>query len=212
MKPSYRRGGGSPRRAAHPGKRRPELLLFVEGAQTEEMYFVDWARRERQRVHIRVADFHGSPFQLVQRAADHKRSETRREAGGKGRAPDQIWCVFDVDEHPRIPDALAMAAANDISVAVTNPCFELWLILHFADQTAYLDRHEAQRVSTALLGCGKALSGSALQLLSMEVDEAVRRSSLLDLKHSGDGSPVHSNPSSGIGPLIEVIRTVTLAA
>jgi hypothetical protein len=31
------------------------------------------------------------------------------------------------------------------SVIHTNPCAELWLLLHFQDQNAVMDRHEVQR-------------------------------------------------------------------
>ena len=29
-----------------------------------------------------------------------------------------------------------MARDNGIRVAISNPCFELWLVLHYAQQTA----------------------------------------------------------------------------
>lgn len=44
---------------------------------------------------------------------------------------DHIWCVFDIDEHPFVPEARQQARDNRIDVAVSNPCFELWLLLHF---------------------------------------------------------------------------------
>ena len=32
-------------------------------------------------------------------------------------------------------------------VAVSNPCFELWLVLHAREQTAFISRHDVQRLS-----------------------------------------------------------------
>ena len=37
-----------------------------------------------------------------------------------------------------------MAQANDIKLAVSNPCIELWLWLHFADQPGMRHRHDLQ--------------------------------------------------------------------
>ena len=46
---------------------------------------------------------------------------------------DSIWCVFDVDEHPEVDQAKQLAKLNGLKLAVSNPCFELWLLLHFRD-------------------------------------------------------------------------------
>jgi hypothetical protein len=41
--------------------------------------------------------------------------------------------MFDKDETPQndIDETIAQAGRNDISVAFSQPCFELWLLLHF---------------------------------------------------------------------------------
>jgi hypothetical protein len=66
---------------------------------------------------------------------------TRR---GRGRPHDQVWCVFDRDEHPNFAKAIDLADRHGINLAISNPCLELWVILHFEDQTAYLERQTAQ--------------------------------------------------------------------
>ena len=53
---------------------------------------------------------------------------------------DEVWCVHDVDDHPRLDEARIMARDNDISLAVSNPCFELWLLLHFREDPGMQDR------------------------------------------------------------------------
>lgn len=50
---------------------------------------------------------------------------------------DEVWCVFDVDEFQDVPRAVAMAQEAGIDIAVSNPCFELWPILHFAAHNGY---------------------------------------------------------------------------
>ena len=46
---------------------------------------------------------------------------------------DQVWAVMDRDEHPQFENALAMCRARGVKVAQSNPCFELWLVLHLDD-------------------------------------------------------------------------------
>lgn len=114
--------------------------------------------------------------------------------------------MFDADDHPDLVQATNLALQNGIDVALSNPCTELWFILHFEDQHAWLDRSAAQSRSEALIHCRKALTKDALELLFERVDAATNRAQFLDTKHEGDGRPPRSNPSSGMWRLIHSIR------
>jgi hypothetical protein len=201
-------------RASGPPQRRPskaavllDLLVFVEGLRTEEQYLTYWRRQYRGRVLVEIDDYRGGPLQLVQRAVSAQQSETREERRGRGRAHDQIWCVFDRDEHPNFARAIDLANRHNINLAISNPCIELWFILHFENHTAYIERQAAQRRAEQLLDCSKVLTESALIALGERYEEARRRAIKLDEKHAGDGSPPVSNPSSGVWRLIDMIRT-----
>lgn len=185
---------------------RREFLVFTEGERTEDGYLVYWRREFRDTVTVTIDEFHGGPVQLVDRAVDAKRSEARAERRGQGRAHDEVWCVFDRDEHPNFERALEKAAANGIGVAVSNPCIELWFVLHFADQTAYIEGTDARRLSRDLLECEKVLSPAATAELGRRFADARTRARELDAKHAGDGSPPFSNPSSGAWRLVDQIR------
>jgi hypothetical protein len=114
--------------------------------------------------------------------------------------------VFDIDEHPHVRRALELASSPGISVAVSNPCIELWFLLHFQDQNAAIDRADAQRMSSDLLGCTKVPTTTALADLAGRYEDGRRRAKLLDQKHELDGSPPGSNPSSATWRLIDRIR------
>ncbi len=135
-----------------------ELLAFVEGLRTEELYLTYWHRRYRDRVNVTIDEFRGGPLQLVRHAVDAKKQEAQDEKRGRGRAHDEIWCVFDVDEHPNMPEAAQLARQHGINLAVSNPCLELWFILHFENCSTYIDRKDAQRRSRDLLNCDKVLT------------------------------------------------------
>lgn len=186
---------------------RRELLVFTEGEKTEEGYLIHWWRAHRDQVTVTIDDFHGGPLPLVDRAAAAKRAEASEERRGRGRSHDEVWCVFDRDEHPNVPQALEKAGANGIGVALSNPCIELWFLLHFGGQTAHLERDDAQSRSKTLLGCEKTLTPKALAELEARYEEARARAHKLDEKHAGDDSSRHSNPSSNMWELIERIRT-----
>jgi hypothetical protein len=47
---------------------------------------------------------------------------------------DEVWCVFDTEvkaENPSFDEAVDLARSNGLSLAVSNPSFEYWYILHF---------------------------------------------------------------------------------
>ena len=141
------------RNRARPLRRRPpsretrqRILILCEGEVTEYQYFDAFRREERNRlVDVEIDNKGGVPKTLVERAAKRKRDseEDARRERDENLKYDQVWCVFDVDEHPKLPDARQQARDNDIYLAVSNPCFELWLLLHFRDQTAHIERKAA---------------------------------------------------------------------
>ena len=202
-----RRGSpGAPHRAVTRAAVRKDILVFVEGERTEEDYLVHWHRLHRTSVNVVVDPFHGPPRQLIDRAARAKRTSRREERRGRGRSYDEVWCVFDIDDHPSLNEVETMARDNEISVAVSSPCIELWFVLHFEDQTAHIERTAAQERSRELLGCGKALNEAALAVLEERYEAARQRARHLDEKHHGDGSPRWTNPSSGVWQIIDSVK------
>lgn len=47
---------------------------------------------------------------------------------------DEVWAVFDWDEHAdEVASARGAASDAGVLVALSNPCFEVWLLWHFTD-------------------------------------------------------------------------------
>lgn len=181
------------------------LLVFVEGDVTEEGYLNFFRKRHRVKVAVQIGDFHGTPLPMVEAAVRQKKENERLQKRGRGAAHDEVWCVFDTDQHPHMDKALGLAAENGINVALSCPCIELWFLLHFEDQTAYIERHAAQSKAKSHLDCGKALTGPALSALAEHYEIAKTRAQKLDAKHQGDATPTPANPSSGVWQLVDSI-------
>ncbi|UUU23821.1 RloB family protein [Streptomyces sp. DSM 40750] len=114
------------------GKReaRRRLLIVCGAAVTESDYLRGLvADVVNLAVTVRVITKPCAPSQLVKYAVGQRDL-------GQGDF-DEVWCVFDVDEFQDVRRAVDLAEEEGIDVAVSNPCFELWLILHFAPHTAY---------------------------------------------------------------------------
>ena len=183
--------------------------MFCEGGVTEPQYLNALRRepeiREKAAVDITVNDECAgfAPLSLVQRAVDFRQHQQDTEG-----EVDEVWCVFDVEwpqNHPNLQDALSLARKNGVQVAVSNPCFELWLILHCQDHTAYLQTSEAVRLRAQLDSTkGKAFDPA---IYMPKRRDAVARAKALVRKHDQDESYIpHDNPSST--PLRPCLRSL----
>lgn len=183
---------------------RRQLLVFTEGKVTEPTYLAAWRREVRDSAIVNLDERTGlDPRGLVDLAVEAKLTEARDERRGRGRAHDEYWCVFDVDEHTRIREALDLARARSISVAVSNPNFELWLLLHVRDQQAHLTKDEARRAARDELGVEKSLPSEVVRMLLANHSQAAERAAALDAMHLRNGTD--GNPSTGVPRLIESI-------
>ena len=199
-----RRGRGSLRRRPPRIDERKRFVIFCEGEVTEPGYL-----KALERLHgvqnIAVLDIYesgGTPRTLVERA-----KKTKTEAGHPAAGDTEYWCVFDVEApkpHPGLRDAVVIARDNGIRVAISNPCFELWLVLHYTDQTAWLDTAAAVSLRRRYDGStGKGIDGAAY--VQRRAD-AVDRAKKLESKHEGDMTEFpNNNPSSGMFELVEAV-------
>ncbi|HBF80999.1 MAG TPA: hypothetical protein DD420_14035 [Streptomyces sp.] len=83
-------------------------------------------------VQICMGGEHGEPKSVVRAAIEHKK-RAAHSPQDRWTEYDQVWCVIDVEAptpHSSLSDALRLAERHGIEVALTNPCFELWILLH----------------------------------------------------------------------------------
>lgn len=210
MSRSNRKVGGRPlKRKVAIRKPRKTLVIFCEGERTEPEYLDALKRqppvRDVAAVDLRVETGQGGS---VPRALVAMATEARARAIEEDAEIDEFWCVFDVEwpkNHPGLGEAVRQARANGINLAVSNPCFELWLILHFQDCTAWLDNNQARRLRRQVDGSSdKGLEASKYMPF---VGDATRRAAGLDKRHFKDGTVFpHDNPSSGMHRLLAAVE------
>jgi hypothetical protein len=185
---------------------KPTILVVSEGKITEPEYIRGLQRACRNpRVTIKIAPEHGVPKTLVDCAKQYK-EQAERQAGREGDenlAYDSVWCIFDVDEHPQVGEAKEMARDNGIHLAISNPCFELWLLLHFRDNPGMQDRAKVKEMliqhvlkynkhidyATYAAGCAQAV------LRARRMDESAE-----------EANEPGRNPTTGVYKLTEIIR------
>ena len=112
------------------------IVIASEGKDTERIYFKALAKEyTNPRVHVHILERsedeqnNSSPEHVLKQLNDYK-SQYELEAD------DELWLVVDKD---RWTEAMLSRVATECSqevamhMALSNPCFELWLLLHLED-------------------------------------------------------------------------------
>lgn len=118
-------------RQRKPKQEKPIFVIATEGEITENIYFDKFKETLKDKVVIYVLntgrDGNSAPKQVVRRIENfiRKRVSTRRKN-------DEFWAVIDFDNwgEAQILEAYNECQENKYKLAVSNPCFELWLNLH----------------------------------------------------------------------------------
>ena len=153
---------------------KPRFLIVCEGKVTEVEYLEAVLKQSGNHVVLDFQHRYSDPRSIVRLAAKLKKESSRAAKRDLNQRYEQIWCVFDRDEHPFVGEALDQARGNQIEVAFSDPSFELWLLLHFQQQTAPLDRESAARLCRNFMpGYAKRPDSSSLmQRLGMAQNHA----------------------------------------
>lgn len=106
------------------------LFIIVTEGEREDRYF-GWFDRKSQRIQVQLVPRQGqasAPKHFLNRL-----SQYLDENGADTKMEDSIWFVLDVDAWSRESIDELVVACNQASnwhIAISNPCFEVWLNLH----------------------------------------------------------------------------------
>ena len=194
---------------------KPLLVVYCEGEKTEPAYLDAFARKHLfPNELLKVYPAAGVPSTIVRKAIERKNELIKELPNELRRAKEehhkrfQIWCVFDRDEHHGIPQALSEARNHALKVAFSNPCIELWAVLHFEDcQHRPDDRTVLQNKAKQYMRKydhekNPVFDFSALLPLH---DTAEKRADE-GLKRRAEDGDAHGNPSTSFHLLLRVMR------
>ncbi len=119
--------------------------VIVEGAETEPAYFRALIERglipsHRVKLEVLSPPNNASAPLHLEALAEDTMARVRREP------MDEVWLVFDVDLQSgstrvrQIHQVDQFARQKGWNVAVSNPCFEVWYLLHLTDDLSAIDR------------------------------------------------------------------------
>ncbi len=133
------------------------------------------------RIKVEVLETEGglsSPEHVLQRLDEFRGEYDLKE-------DDELWLMFDIDHWteanhiPNFIEVCTQAVQKGFGLAHSNPCFEVWLLLHVADLDASQQFKRCQEVKNLLAGCDKG-GFDVSRLTLAAVADAVARADKLD--------------------------------
>lgn len=197
---SYRKPRPLDRKAEHV-RDTSLIIIATEGEKTEPLYF-NMECFQHKHVQIRIVsteDGVSSPRDVLDRL--HK--EATEYQFGEG---DQFWLVIDKDRwtDDTLREVISMCEDENYQVALSNPCFELWLLLHFkkADELEWktnpLSCGDVKSVFSPLLD--KRDQGSYDANFAVFIRDAIDEARILD---EYPDSPIPVCPATRVYRLVE---------
>lgn len=180
---------------------RARVLIVCEGEATEPCYFKAHRSARRLRtatVEVRGHECGSDPQSVVGWAARQKQLATRN------RDPfDSVWCVFDLDQRADadIRAARELAGSHGIRVALSDPCFELWYLLHFRYSTAFVSGEQVIAQLEGSIG-GYTKSRKLYAELVERQEDAIGNAERLRAHHGQFSGGRISNPSTLVDLLV----------
>jgi hypothetical protein len=208
-----------------PSFREPKRLwLIVCEGLTEKHYLTGFHQRYRTAevtLQLEINGQSGDPSNVV-KVASELRDNSVREAKSQrdeNLAFDAVWCIVDVNDHTQLANAIETARDRNIELVISDPCFELWLLLHLTDPPGAQTRHRIQeRLLKIIRETSPNMTAECLKRLTINqlsssqpfeklYQKAVMRAKQL-MKLARGERRRHMNPSTDVYRLTEAIRGV----
>ncbi|MGK3118196.1 RloB family protein [Pseudomonas corrugata] len=198
-----------------------KMHIYCEGRKTEPTYikkYLEQLDNAQLRDVIIIEDTRkNTPIQLVKAAIEHKNS--------RACPPDDIfWVVYDRESVATYSDhlhdqAYTQARDNRIEIAISNVCFEQWLLLHFGGYAAPYSCYDDLINRSCLRQEFKRISGGKeydkgcediFRYVSSEIGKARSRAKAinkrtLDAAPAGKTKPYQLAPYTDMPKLLDAI-------
>ena len=165
-------------RRAHFRNPKKFFVVATEGEKTEKLYFDEFKPSRDAVMQVKVLEnkqHKTKPKDCLERLKSY---EANYQLGPE----DELWLMIDRDswEEAELNEvARKIEKRANYFLALSNPCFELWLYLHLRDNKPFNHRHQLLPELEKLLGSyGKGNYDAAR--IAESVDAAIERAEKLD--------------------------------
>ena len=111
------------------------MIIASEDQYAVSAYFAAFRTTRTQIIHLSTEDGRSSPRAIIERLDKYKEDNAIVDG-------DQFWYCGDTDHWieqnhiQNLVEVLKHCRDKEYGVALSNPCFELWLLLHYGEVSA----------------------------------------------------------------------------
>lgn len=201
-------------RAQNTRTKRETLIIACEDSVSAPLYFNAIFNDLKKNHAIAASSLiiakhkHTDPCGVLQDLQNHKGYEEF----------DHQWIVIDRDEErtnigghtlENFKQAIRTAESKGIKVAYSNPCFEIWYLLHFEDPRAYIDREKLEKQLE------RDYQYTKKELFTLVLNQNLQTTAINNAKKllsfwkntQGGISPATDNPSTTVHELIKLLNS-----
>jgi hypothetical protein len=191
----------------------PIVLIVCEDGVSSPQYFSFLGRQYRISPKIRVCgeECGSAPIDVVKFT---KSLVTKRKLEKGMPQFESKWCVFDTEGvqnmHQSLFEAIDMANSNHFSLAISNPCFEFWYLLHFNYTTK--PAHDCTEMITFLEEKFPAYDkgdNEIFEVIFPKTEDAIRYARRISEEHFTGVDIENRNPSTEVYKLVEYLKSIS---
>ena len=110
----------------------PGVVVVCDDSRTAPAYFDELKREVKQHTTLKIgpARCQGAAPDAVVEQAIIEREKLREDGDDR----DSVWALIDMEQEPfarkRATDAKELGEQRGITVALSDPCYEVWTLLH----------------------------------------------------------------------------------
>lgn len=190
------RGGG--RR-----KQKNLVVIVTQGKKTEPIYFNHF-KGIKSNYSLIIKPLANDPISLIDYAKNLM--DEQFDFGPR----DKLFCVYDVNSTPeaQLVEAKNRAKKLVIRVCVSNPCFELWYLLHFILHASCIDSYSDIKVELLKYISNYDKDKDVFVQLQSKQHFAISNAKRLDAHHEREktDSIRRRNPSTQVHNIVEYLN------
>lgn len=200
---SYNRQG--PRK-----KQKKTILIVCEGEKTEQIYFN--FLKDKLNItsfNIRVIGEAPETLTLVEMAIAERNKRSKDPIND---VFDDIWCVSDVEMpvvDKSITKAFKLARKNKIKIALSNPCFEYWYVLHFAKISPKLSNKQMIRKVKSYFPKYDKSEVDICECIFAKRDDAIELAKVLKTSNKWSTDLRKNHPSTHVYRVVEKLIKIS---
>lgn len=178
----------------------PTILFVCEGTKTETLYFAALKDLYQRKINIKIPQNNKtSPEHLVRYAEFLKNKDYC----------DYLYVVFDLDNNTQVKLNEAKSLAENITeIILSNPCFEIWYLLHFEKTTRPFTKQSEVETNLKRYIPKYEKNKCIFNIIGDKIDKAIENAESLELFHNENNTALYSIDSRPYTAVYKIIKKI----